>query len=407
MIKLLHLADLHIGMENHGRIDPATGMHTRLLDYLARLDEAIDYGLEVEADAVLIAGDIYKNRTPNPTHQREFAKRINRLRLAGLPVVILTGNHDISPTAGRAHSIEIFETLTIEGVTIADRPRLDVIETRAGPFQLIALPWVTRHALLTKEELRLASFLEIETMLLQRIDNFLRSTAEKLDPQMPAVLSAHGSIDGATTGAERQIMLGKDLVLPRSMVAQPGIDYVAMGHIHKHQALGEHPPIVYPGSIERIDFGEEHEEKGCVLVELERGQTRWQFHRLAARPFITVDVDVRGSAEPQARVATAISKRNLHDAVVRVRVEATAEQAALLRTDEIQTQLDQAEAFSVAAIAIDVERGTRGRLGDTGQDLLDGLTPRRALELYLESKNISDDRRTDLLAAAQELFDEL
>src|SRR5215216_1208886 len=171
MIKLLHLADLHIGMENYGRIDPATGLHTRLIDYLARLDEAIDYGLAQGVDAVLIAGDIYKNRTPNPTHQREFARRIRRIRRAGLPVLVLIGNHDISPAAGRAHSIEIFDTLDVEGVTIADRPQLHRIETRSGPFQLIALPWVTRHTLLTKEELRLASFLEVETMLMQRIEN--------------------------------------------------------------------------------------------------------------------------------------------------------------------------------------------------------------------------------------------
>src|SRR5262245_391293 len=138
MIKLLHLADLHIGMENHGRLDPASGLHSRLIDYLERLDEAIDVGLDAGVDIVLIAGDIYNTRTPIPTHQRECAKRINRLRSAGLPVVILTGNHDISPSAGRAHSIEIFETLTIEGVTIADRPRLYTIETRAGPLQLIA-----------------------------------------------------------------------------------------------------------------------------------------------------------------------------------------------------------------------------------------------------------------------------
>jgi DNA repair protein SbcD/Mre11 len=406
MIKLLHLADLHIGMENHGRIDPASGLHSRLNDYLARLDEAIDVGLEAGVDAVLIAGDVYKSRTPNPTHQREFAKRINRIRGAGLPVVILTGNHDISPTAGRAHSIEIFETLTIEGVTIADRPRLHLIETRAGPLQLIALPWVTRHALLTKEELRLASLLEVEAMLLQRVDNFLRATAEQLDPGLPTVLTIHGTVDGATVGAERQIMLGRDLVLPRSMVALPGVDYVAMGHIHKHQSLGEHPPIVYPGSIERIDFGEEHEDKGCVLVEIAKGDTRWHFHRLSARPFVTIAVDVRNSAEPQARVAAAIEKRDLRNAVTRVKVDARADQAPLLRTDEIQRQLEEAGVFDIAAIAIEVERATRGRLGDAGQDLLEGLTPRRALELYLRSKNTPDDRIADLLAAAEELFTE-
>lgn len=404
MIKLLHLADLHIGMENYGRVDPATGMHTRLLDYLARLDEAIEFGLAEDVDAVLIAGDIYKNRTPNPTHQREFARRVRRLRQAGLPIVILIGNHDISPAAGRAHSIEIFDTLAVEGVTIADRAALHRIDTRSGSLQLIALPWVTRHSLLTKDELRLASLLEVETMLLQRIENFLRTTAAALDPALPAVLTIHGSIDGATVGAERQIMLGKDLVLPKSFVALPGVDYVAMGHIHKHQSLGEHPPVVYPGSIERIDFGEEHEDKGCVLVELERGHTSWQFHKLNARPFITIDVDVRNSPDPQARVLLAIEKHNLAEAVVRLQIEALPEQAGLLRIEELQQKLEDAGTFQVASVATEVERASRGRLAGGDGTILDGLTPRKALELYLRSKNTPEERIAALLAAADELF---
>jgi exonuclease SbcD len=406
MIKLLHLADLHIGMENYGRLDPASGMHSRLIDYLDRLDEAIEYGLAEGADAVLIAGDVYKNRTPNPTHQREFARRILRLRRAGLPIFILVGNHDVSPAAGRAHSIEIFDTLALEGVTIAERAGLHVIETRAGPLQILALPWITRHNLLTKEDLRLASFLEIETLLMERIENFLRTSAETLDPDIPTVLTIHGTIDGATVGAERQIMLGKDLVLPKSFIALPGVDYVAMGHIHKHQSLGNHPPVVYPGSIERIDFGEEHEDKGCVLVELEKGATSWHFHKLAARSFVTVDVDVRNSPEPQARITAAIEKHKLAGAVVRVKVDATAEQSVLLRPDDIQTQLEAAGAFYIAAIAIEVERTHRGRLAGEEQNLLNGLTPRRALELYLRSKNTPEDRLAVLLAAADELLAE-
>jgi exonuclease SbcD len=405
-IKLLHLADLHIGIENYGRLDPATGLHSRLNDYLERLDEAIAFGLAENVDIVLIAGDIYKNRTPNPTHQREFAKRVHRLRQAGLPVFILVGNHDVSPAAGRAHAIEIFDTLAIEGVTIADRAALHLIETRAGPLQIIALPWVTRHNLLTKEELRMASFLEVETMLLGRVERFLQHAAASLDPQIPTVLTVHGTIDGATVGIEQQIMLGKDLVLPKSVVALPGIDYVALGHIHKHQALGQHPPVVYPGSIERIDFGEEHEDKGCVLVEIDKGAARWRFHTLAARSFVTIAVDVRNSSDPNAHVTTAITRRDLAGSVVRVQIAALPEQASQLRSAEIQRQIEESGADYVAAIAIDVERSVRGRLGAQAQELLDGLTPRKALELYLRSKNTSDDRIADLLSAADELFAE-
>jgi DNA repair protein SbcD/Mre11 len=163
---------------------------------------------------------------------------------------------------------------------------------------------------------------------------------------------------------------------------------------------------VYPGSIERIDFGEEHEDKGCVLVELERGHATWRFHKLAARPFVTIDVDVRNSSDPQARVATAIEKQALGQAVVRVQIEATQEQAALLRIEEIQQLLEAAGAFQIAAIATEVERASRGRLAGSDRNILNGLTPRKALELYLRSKNTAEDRIAALLEAAEELFAE-
>ncbi len=408
-MRLLHLADLHIGIENYGRVDSTTGLHSRLRDYLERLDEAIEVGIAEGVDAVLIAGDIYKNRTPNPTQQREFARRIHRLRACGLPVFILTGNHDVSPAAGRAHAVEIFDTLAVDGVTIADRPRIHTLHTRSGPLQIIALPWVTRHALLTKEELRMASFLEIETMLIERVERFLRQAADDLDPALPAVLTVHGTIDGATFGAERQVLLGRDLVYPRSLMALPNVDYVAMGHIHRHQALGDHPPIVYSGSIERIDFGEEDEDKGCVIVDLAaKGEARWRFHKLAARPFITIAVDVRGVNDPMQRVLAAIERRSLHGAVVRVKVEARLEQAELIQTEGVRRALDEAGAHSIAAVAVEIERSSRGRLGSGDSSILDGLTPRRALELYLRQKTppLAEERIAALLAAADELLAE-
>jgi DNA repair protein SbcD/Mre11 len=406
MIRMLHLADLHIGIENYGRIDPTTGLHTRLLDYLARLDEAIAFGLREGVDLVLVAGDIYKNRTPNPTHQREFAKRIGKLLAANVPVFLLTGNHDISNAVGRAHSVEIFQTLGIADVTIASRPLVHRLETRSGPVQIIALPWVTRHGLLSREDTHQASFSEIEHLLRQRIEQFLTHAADELDSAIPAVLTIHGTVDGAQLGAERGITLGQDLVLPRSIVTLPGIDYVALGHIHRHQSLGEHPPIVYAGSIERVDFGERNEDKGCVLVELEKGATRWHFHKLDARPFVSVEVDVRRSNDPHERIAAAIQKHPLSQAVVRLEVQATHEQAGALEESTLRTWLYEAGAFLVATIAIEVERDTRSRFAAAEQEVMQGLTPRRALELYLQAKETSPERLAALLAAADELLAE-
>jgi exonuclease SbcD len=406
MITMLHLADLHIGIENYGRIDPASGLHSRLLDYLERLDEAISTGLDAGINLALIAGDIYKNRSPNPTHQREFARRIYRLREAGVPVFLLTGNHDISPAAGRAHSVEIFNALHIPGITIADRPNLHIIDTAAGAVQIIALPWVTRHGLLTRDETRTASFSEIEAMLRQRIESFIEHTIDGLDPDMPAILTMHGTIDGATLGAEQNLTLGQEFVLPRSIVSHQRLDYVAMGHIHKHQSLGTHLPIVYPGSIERVDFGERREDKGCVLVELARGATNWRFQALAARPFISIEVDVRQSSDPQERIRVAIARHDVRQAVVRVEIKATREQVANLSEEPVRQQLEDGQAWVIAAVVIDIEREVRRRLAGAEEELMRGLSPRRALELYLRSKETDPQRIEALLSAADELLAE-
>jgi DNA repair protein SbcD/Mre11 len=103
MLRILHLADIHLGMENYGRINPSTGLSTRLGDFLHSLDVALDYAVEHEFDLVLLAGDVYKNRDPSPTVQREFARRVRRLSQAQIPTFLLVGNHDLPNTWARAH----------------------------------------------------------------------------------------------------------------------------------------------------------------------------------------------------------------------------------------------------------------------------------------------------------------
>ena len=115
-MKIVHFADVHIGVENYSQIDPETGFTTRLVDFLTTLDEVVDYSIANKADLALFCGDAYKSRDPNQTQQREFAKRISRLSSAGIPVFLLVGNHDMPFTANRASSLEIFDTLDVQNV---------------------------------------------------------------------------------------------------------------------------------------------------------------------------------------------------------------------------------------------------------------------------------------------------
>ena len=105
-MRIVHFSDLHIGVENHGRVDPATGLSTRLLDFLSALDELVEYCLSSDVDLVVLAGDAYKGRDPSQTHQREFARRLAKLSTAGIGVFLLVGNHDLPAALGRATAVD-------------------------------------------------------------------------------------------------------------------------------------------------------------------------------------------------------------------------------------------------------------------------------------------------------------
>jgi exonuclease SbcD len=96
-------------------------------------------------------------------------------------------------------------------------------------------------------------------------------------PQQPIIVTYHGTVAGAVSGFEKQLTLEREIQLPQSVLTPLGVDYVALGHVHKHQCLRQAPPVVYSGSIERIDFGEINEAKGCVLVTFDGKQAQWEF----------------------------------------------------------------------------------------------------------------------------------
>ena len=200
-------------------------------------------------------------------------------------------------------------------------------------------------------------------------------------------------------------MLGRDVTVLLSLVDNPVWDYVALGHIHKHQCLTPPeraglPPVVYSGSLERIDFGEELDPKGFVWAEVERGRARWEFVEVSARPFVTLRVDARRSGDPTQTVLDAIARHDIRDAVVRVIITADPEADALLNDRAIQAALRDAGANHVAAVQRNVERPARLRLGTAPE----GLEPDELLERYLAAKEVSFERIEVLLDYARRIF---
>lgn len=399
-IRVLHLADVHLGTELYGKINPATGLSTRVGDFLNTLDQIVEGALARPVDLVLFCGDAYRTRDPNPTYQREFATRVHRLASAGIPTFLLVGNHDLPLATGRASSIDIFSALAVPNVHVARRPGLHKLTTARGPIQVAALPWVLRSALLLKEEYKNKTLEEINQATADKIERIVRDMVEQLDPQLPAVLAAHASVMGAVYGSERSVMLGQDIPLQKSVLASQAFDYVALGHVHKHQVLATRPLTVYAGSIERLDFGEEREEKGYVLAEVERGAASYTFCPVNARRFLTIEVVALGE-DPLAEVLAAIAAADVADKVVRLRVHTSEEKEALIVEGEVRRALR--EAHHVAGVTKVVERRTRSRW--SGQALQE-MTPGEALAEYLRHKGFSPERRRALQECGEAIIRE-
>lgn len=395
-IRVLHFADLHVGMENYGTLDPTLGVSSRVRDFLDRLDEAVDYGIEHDADLAIFAGDAFKSRDPNPTQQREFARRIKRLA-DRVPTLLLVGNHDLPGMAQKANSVDIFRALSVPGITVGHQPDGQVFETKRGPIYVAWMPYPMRNRLLAMEDHRGKSLDELDLALRDAVASVIGAQAEAaagLD--MPRVFAGHFTVSGARFGSERSVMLGHDVAVLLSTLIDPTWDYVALGHIHQYQNLNPagYPAVVYSGSLERIDFGEEREDKGLCWVSAARGSTTYEFVKVRARRFATVRVDVRDEAEPTAAVLAKLAEQDLGGAVVRVVVEIRQGQRSALREREIEDALGTAYN---ATVAKEIEYEGRVRLGNIAPE---SLSPKQLLERYFEGRKVPPERIAQLVERA-------
>ena len=408
-MRILHFSDLHIGVENYGQTDPETGLSTRVADFLSSLDEVVEYALTEDVDLVLLAGDAYKGRDPSQTHQREFAKRLSRLSEASIPSFLLVGNHDLPNAVSRATAVEIFQTLQVPYLQVGSNLQNYTIPTKSGPLQILAVPWPRRSGILNREESRGLTIEEVRQAVQDRMTQAIYARAESLDPDVTAILTGHVTVNGATVGTERSMMLGQDHVLLAGDIGRPQVDYVALGHIHKHQILrNENPFMAYSGSLQRVDFSEEGDDKGFCVVDLDpaapqgKRLTDFDFHRLDARRFVTVDVTVPvGDPDPTSAVVRGIARKDVVGAVVRVRVTLPSEVEAQLRDSDIRDALSEAHYIA----AINRESPQEARRTRLDAESAKDLQPMEALRLYLESRGVEPERQEKMLRHAEELVE--
>ena len=419
-MKLLHTADIHLGAKTYGRRDPDTGLNTRLLDVQRSLDALVQHALDEQVDAFLFCGDAYHTADPTPTQQKLFAQSLQPLADAGVPIVLVIGNHDHPVTYGRASSIDIFEY--VEGDIYCYRKpptAVPVIDTASGPLQLIPLPWPIRSQILTKEEYRsmepdeLRQFIEEQyvTYVQRRANDILENASgvgpggeeRRLSPDVPTVLAGHVTVQGAEmAGSERTTLIASEPKFTVGQLAVRPIDYVALGHIHRAQVRNPdgHPPVAYAGSIERITFKERDEPKGYFLVDIAPGSdpaTRTTFCETPARSFQAFQLDVRDAETPTEDILQALADADVSDAIVRVRYRI--DEAQLAAVDQHRIREALAEAHTIAAIERTVDPAERKRRTVVTRE----SSLEDAVRQYVAQHDDLHDMEEDLVEAALHL----
>ena len=376
------IRDRHIGVENYSRPDPKTRTSSRLQDFLRSLDELVDYSIDKKADLVLICGDVYKSKNPTQTNQLEFLKTISKLANKGIKVFLLAGNHDSPNVPGPATTLDIFPTLDIENVQIANELNTQSGQTRNGSIQIISLPWIRKGDFMSLEKYNQLSNEKFNSAIEEKLIEDLDKEIANLDSSMHSILASHVSVDLDKTSSEKSMTLGKDYLLPTNFLANPKLDYVALGHIHRHQILNDDPPVVYSGSLERIDFGEEKDSKGFCVIDISTSTDKknrlnsYKFVEVNARRFKTIQIKIEeNDGSPNEKIVAEIKKHDIYETIAQVIIEVSSSRYSEISDRKIRDSLS--EANFVAAIRKNVITESKNRLG---KELHESIPAIEALE---------------------------
>ncbi|MDT0275100.1 exonuclease SbcCD subunit D [Blastococcus goldschmidtiae] len=256
-MRLLHTSDWHIGRTLHGT------------DLLAE-QEAVLGGLAAvvtaeAVDLVVVAGDIYDRAVPSADATAVLDRVVARLLGAGAQVVLTPGNHDSARRLGTFSGLLSAAGLHVRAATPAlDEPVL--LADEHGEVAVYGIPYlepeVARHelGLAGRGEAAVRGHEGVLTAAMDRIraDLFLR-------PGVRSVVLAHAFVGGGVpTESERDICVGGVDLVPAGVFE--GVDYVALGHLHRPQTLS--PRLRYSGSPLAYSFGEAGQQKQAWLVEL-------------------------------------------------------------------------------------------------------------------------------------------
>jgi len=323
-----------------------------------------------------------------------------KLQKAKIPVVIIVGNHDHPLSFGKAHALDVFSDIPLSGIHVFSKPDVLQLKTKNGVVQIVGIPWPIKNKIISKEEHFLKEDKDISSVISEKIGMIIHDFASNLDPKLPAVLAGHLTVsNGIFSGSEKCAIFGRDPVLLPSQLAIEPFDYVALGHLHRYQNLNPNSdlPVVYSGSLERIDFGERKEAKGFCRVEIkDKKSCKHEFVEIKTRPMIQIEVELEKDGDQTEQIVEKIKELDIKDAIVKIIYHISDDTKD--QVDLLAVQRECSDALCVASIIpmrkhVTKERSLKLNVSMKFSDVLDR---------YIELKK--DDFGVDIKSLKEKAF---
>ncbi len=417
-VRLIHFSDVHLGLEVHGRKDPQRGLHDQVRDFVACLDHLVRVALEERVDLVLCAGDAFEHTRPFPSVLRSFLEKVHKLAQEGIPIVLTAGNHDMPASRGEGSPLDIAPMIDPMRIHFKRAAGWVAVDTASGPVSVLCIPYASTLHLLRTEEMSGRSDDQVSTMASERLMSIIERQAHQ-PPERPGprLLLAHLWVEeGSLSGTEKWVSTVRDPRISIRTLSRLNFSYGALGHLHKHQRLGDDAhPFVYCGSLGRIDFSEEKDEKGFCLVELRRKGEVWSTDRIdfiptPTRRFFTLTLDISQESHPTQAILNFIDRRDdIRGAVVRLLIKIQESQKGLVNIPAVRAALQKKVEF----IAFIRQETVGERIEPPVVSLppeSDWQHPVKLLAWWLEEKSgekVTEVQKSRLLRRAQSLWTEV
>ena len=261
-MKFIHTSDWHVGKMLKGR--------DRLDEQRAVLAEITRIAGEHEADAVLVAGDVYETAAPSAAAQQLVVQTLLRLREGGAEVIVIAGNHDHGPTFEAYRPLMNRAGITLVGmVRTPDNGGVVRFRARSGgeDVQVAVLPFLTQRYAVRAAEIVTQTPSENVRGYDEMVRQIVAALTAGFSGDTVNLLMAHLTCIGGTFGGgERPAQSIFEYSVPAS-IFPVSAHYVALGHLHRRQSLPAHCPVHYSGSPIAVDFGEQDNTSVVCLVE--------------------------------------------------------------------------------------------------------------------------------------------